>query len=152
MSQQDISNIPATIAIMPRKRIAGKYFLKAMVFSFGILLVFPSGCKLYNYLRIKNQGYETVGYVTKPGTGNYIGARPFVGFEDRDDNHHVVRSKVNYHFFFAPKTGDTFSVYYYEAAPEEALVDSPFHYFYLPIFFIAVGGYLLFCAFKKKME
>ena len=137
---------------MPSKRIAGRFFLKGMVFLFGVLLIIPPGCKLFNYLRIKNQGHETVGYVTRPGTGNYIGAKPFVGFQDRAGNHHEVRSKVNYHFFFAPKTDDRFNVYYYEADPEEALVDSPFHYFYLPLFFMAVGGYLLFCAFIKKME
>lgn len=65
---------------------------------------------------------------------------------------HEIRSRVNYHWFFAPTVGSTMHVRYPSNQPENAIVDSYFHYLIIPMVFILIGGSILYCLFFRSME
>lgn len=118
----------------------------------GVILLFPATVKVTRYGILCMHSTAVTGTVTRAGMGAYMGAKPYVAFTDRHGMVHEIKSRVNYHWFFAPTVGSAMRVRYPSNQPESAIVDSYFHYLVIPMLFILMGGTILYCLFFRTRK
>jgi hypothetical protein len=85
-----------------------------------------------------------VGFIIDSSRGRDLGGRPFIEYKDQQGKLYQKKSIAKTHWFFSPKVGEKMKVFYDERDPNIAIVDSKFHYIFLPLCFIAVGVCFLF--------
>jgi hypothetical protein len=130
----------------------GNLAARLFVTSLGLLFLFPSAYKLYSYSVFRYQAVSVDGVVTDAGRGRDLGGRPFVAYQDLQGHSYEKKSAAKTHWFVAPRIGEKLAVFYDPDDPGRAIVDSPFHYILLPIFFIAVGACFLIGAVRESQR
>jgi hypothetical protein len=106
----------------------------------GFLFLVPATYKLYNYCRFRTHSVAVYGIIDKASRGRDWGARPLVQYEDFQGNVYEIKSKAKTHWFIAPKKGERIKVLFLAQNPENAIVDSLFHYIVFPVLLMAVGA------------
>jgi hypothetical protein len=127
----------------------GNLFAKGFVLLLGVLFLFPSSYKFFEYCRFRYQSVSVYGVVSHPMRGKGMGGKPFVSYKDRSGNVYEKRSEAKTHWLYAPQTGERVKVFYLENDPQVAMVDSTFHYILFPMFFSAIGAAAIVYAVKS---
>lgn len=135
-----------------RPESIGKFVTKLIILSFGLLFLIAPAYKLYTYCVFRYDAVSVDGIIIDSSSGRDLGGRPFVEYKDLRGNAHERKSKAKTHWFFTPEVGEKVQVFYNKRDPNEAIVDSSFHYIILPLFFIAVGSTFLFCLFSDILN
>ena len=130
----------------------GNIVTKLFMVSLGFLFLVPSTYKFYNYCRFRTQSVAVYGVVDKASRGRDWGARPLVQYEDFQGNVYEIKSKAKTHWFVAPKEGEPIRVLFLVQNPEDAIVDSLFHYIVFPVLLIAVGAATVVCAIRNGWQ
>lgn len=130
----------------------GNLTTKLIVLSLGLLFLLPSAYKLYSYGVFRYRAIAVEGVIVDASRGRDLGGRPFVAYSDLQGNPYERKSRAKTHWFFAPQVGEKITVFYDQRDPETAIVDSPFHYILLPIFFITVGACFLIGAVRDSLR
>ena len=127
--------------------IIGDYFTKVFVLGLSLLLIVPTGCKMYEYLSKRNNSTHAEAIVlTDPEIGSDLACRPLVSYTDHLGNAYELKSKINFYWIFAPKKGEYLKVYYNKDAPGEAFIDSLYHYIVLPLQLFIMGAVPFLCV------
>ena len=132
--------------------MAGPSFNKLMAIVSGICLIIPFGCRLYTHSVFTCQSVSVEGVVVKSLRGRDIGGRALVEYKDPNGNVYEVPSKYKIHWFFAPTQGEQIGVRFMANDPEIAIVDSLFHYIFVPSGCIVVGIALIFSAVRRDRK
>lgn len=131
--------------------IIGQLSLRIFVFFLGLLLVLPALNKLYTYYNYRYLGSMTYGVIDHPSSGRDIGGRPLIQYRDPAGRVHEFKSKAKTHWFYAPKKGEKIKVFIHKNDTQKAIVNSMFHYVFLPLILFATGScFCLYAIFQKK--
>lgn len=130
----------------------GGWVITLFVVFLGMIFLFPAGVKVTRYVFLCTHSTAVTGTVTRAGMGNYMGAKPYVTFTDHHGRVHEIKSRVNYHWFFSPAVGSKMRVRYPSNQPENAIVDSYLHYLIIPMVFVLIGVYILYCLFFRARK
>lgn len=126
----------------------GDLAAKSLALVVGLMLLLPSGYKLYSYCIFRYQSVAVTGTVENPMRGRDLGSRPLIVYKDLQGNVHEFKTRAKTHWFFAPQKGEPITVFVDERDPQIAMVDSRFHYLFLPLFFFLTGG-IAVCRFIR---
>ena len=132
--------------------LLGYFFTKFMMLIFGSLLFFPATSKIISYSITRNTSSVVYGTVARPGCGRYLGCRPLVVYRDHNGTTHEMKSTINYHWFFAPKEGETVKILYHRNAPDIFIIDSILHYVAIPLIFAFLGILIFISTFSGKIK
>jgi len=127
----------------------GNLFTKLLFLALGFLFLIPSAYKLYTYGVFRYHAIFVDGIIVDASRGRDLGGRPFVKYRDLLGKSYESKSKVKTHWFFAPQVGEKIKVFYDNRDPNQAIIDSTFHYVLLPLGFISAGVVFLFYGFRK---
>lgn len=131
---------------------AGRLFTNIFVLLIGLILTAPPLYKTITYVTNMRQSISVQGEVVKRGQGAYMGSKPFIAFVDSTGERHIIKSKISYHWFFAPKMGDKIKILYRKDAPQDAKVASRLHYFFIPFLFISIGLLMIFSVLLNRIK
>lgn len=129
----------------------GNIFAKLFMFLLGMIFLFPSAFKLYSYCAFRYQAVSVYGIVIDPLRSRDIGCRPFVQYKDLQGKFHEKKSKAKTHWLYAPKIGEKIKVFYDRQNPQISIVDSTFHYIFLPLCFISAGVCIIFFVVRDSL-
>lgn len=125
---------------------------RAIILSLGLLFLLPPAYKICAYVAFRSHAISVNGTIIDSSRGRDMGGRPIVAYKDLQGNLYERKSKAKTHWFFERSVGETIKVFYDKGDPHKSIVDSNFHYIYLPVGFIAAGIYILFSLFRDHLS
>jgi hypothetical protein len=115
----------------------------------GLSLLIPFGYRLYTYSVFNYRSVAVDGIVVKSLRGRDLGGRAIIEYRDLDGNAHEIASKYKIHWLSAPKKRERVAVRFLPDEPDNAIVESLFHYVVVPLFCVAIGGGLIVSMVKR---
>jgi len=123
--------------------------IRLLLLLIGLMFTLPPLIQVSRFIEFRLHASAAPARVVKIGRGLFN--RPFLHYTDRQGNGYEFKSEIPYHFFFAPKLGDSKTIYYRTDHPEVAITKSPTHYLLMPLLFAAMGLYLLWTAIRRPL-
>lgn len=128
------------------------FAVQVMVLLMGLFILIPFAYKFYTYCAFRYHAVTTQGVIADPLQGGDWGGRPYVEYQTPEGRTFGFKTKAKTHWFFAPGKGEKVGVFYLEADPKTAIVDSLFHYIILPLALCALGAALVMGALKNMRD
>ena len=135
---------------MNMSRLKGNLATNAFMLVLGLLLFIPAAQRMWVYASFYTNAVSVMGSVDKPSSGAGFGGRPLISYQDLSGAVHVFKSRVKTHFFMAPRKNEQVRVLFLESDPDQAMVDSSFHYILLPLGFLLIGAGVVLLALKNS--
>ncbi len=121
--------------------LIGPIFIRIFIFLLGLMMVLTAINKLSIYFQHRYLGRMTYGIIDHPSSSRDFGGRPLIRYESALGEVYEFKSRAKTHWFITPKKGERVKIFFNEKKPQNAIVDNLFYYCFIPLIFLAAGGY-----------